>query len=96
MKPKLMLILDRMNKIYTENGNRINESTDWIHYSYHPKNVWKGSQNITDYRHYHWTHIRNLSLGDVTLINEDPYKKRAYAIYSKKKILQGLKKNTDF
>ena len=59
-----MLILERMNKIYTKNRNRINESKDWIHYFYHPKN---DSQNITHYRHYYWTHIRNLSLGDVTL-----------------------------
>ena len=66
-----------------ENGNRINEPTDWIHYFYHPKNGWSKRQNVTHYRYYYWTHIRNLLLGDVTLINEDPYKKRAYTIYSK-------------
>ena len=53
MKPKLMLILERMNKIYTKNRNRINESIGWIHYFYHPKNGWSGSQNITHYRHYY-------------------------------------------
>ena len=90
MKPKLMLILERMNKIYTKNGNRISESTDWIHYFYHPKNGWNGSHNITHHRHYYWTHIRNLSLGDVTLINDEPYKKRAYTIYSKEKSFTGV------
>ena len=91
-----MLILERMNKIYTKNGNRINESTDWIHYFYHPKNGWNGSQNITHYRHYYWAHIRNLLPGDVTVINEDPYKKERILYILKKKILQGLKKKIHF
>ena len=91
-----MLILERMNKIYTINENTINESTDRIHYFYHPKNGWNGSQNITHYRHYYWTHIRNLSLGNVTLTNEDPYEKRVHTIYSKEKKIRGLKKKTHF
>ena len=91
-----MLILEKMNKIYTKNGNRINESTDWIHYFYHPKNGWDGSQNITHYRHYYRTHIRSLSLGNVTLINEDPYKKRAYTIYSKEKCFTGVEEKYPF
>ena len=28
MKPNLMQILERMNKVYTKNGDRINEFTD--------------------------------------------------------------------
>ena len=96
-----MLILERMNKIYTKKRNRINESTDWIHYFYHPKNGWNSSQNSTHYYwitlHYYWTHIKNLSLGDVTLIAEDPYKKRAYTIYSKeKKFYRGFRKRPIF
>ena len=31
---KLLRILKRMNKIYTKNDNRYNESTDWLHYYY--------------------------------------------------------------
>ena len=31
---KLLRILKRMNKIYTKNGNRYNESTDWLHCYY--------------------------------------------------------------
>ena len=81
-----MLILEIMNKIYSKNGNRINESTDWIHYFHYPKNGWSGSQNLIHYRHYCWTHIRNLSLGDVTLINEDPYKSECMLYILKKKI----------
>ena len=96
MKPKLMLILERMNKVHTKNGNRINESTDWIQYFYLPKNEWDSSQNITHYRHYYWTHIRNLSLGDVTLINEDPYKKRGYTIYSKEKTFTEVEEKDPF
>ena len=44
-KPSLMLILERMNKIDTKNGDRINQSTDWINYFYQPANKWKGSQD---------------------------------------------------
>ena len=45
-KPNLMLILERINKTYTKNGDRINESTDWIHYFYQSANKWKGSQDL--------------------------------------------------
>ena len=33
-KGKLLKILERMNKIYTKNDNRYNESTDWVHQYY--------------------------------------------------------------
>ena len=47
MKPNLMQVLERMNKVYTKNENytknytnkfilRINESADWVHYFYQP------------------------------------------------------------
>ena len=60
-KPKLMLILERMNKIFTKNGNRINESTDWIHYFYDPANGWNGSQNLQNYSAVYWEHVRKIS-----------------------------------
>ena len=46
MKPNLMQILEKMNKVYTKNGDRINESTDWVHYFYQPSNNWKGPQDL--------------------------------------------------
>ena len=66
-----MLILDRMNKIYTKNGDSINESTDWIHYFYQPVNKWRGSQS---YPAIYWEHVRKLSF-EYNI--EDDYKKRA-------------------
>ena len=59
MKPNLTQILERMNTIYTKNGHRINESTDWVHYFYQPSNNWKGSQDL---RNFPWE-IRKFSLG---------------------------------
>ena len=41
-----MQILERMNKAYTKNGDRINESIDWVRYCYQPSNNWKGSQDL--------------------------------------------------
>ena len=61
-KGKLLKVLERMNKIYTKNGNRYNESTDWLHHCYvyslcsYPK---------TDLRKYDadfWKTVRKLSL----------------------------------
>ena len=48
-EPNLLLILERKNKIYTKNGDRINELTDWIYYFYQPANNWKGSQDLRNY-----------------------------------------------
>ena len=45
-KPNLMHTLERMNKVYTKKGDRINESTDWVHYFYQPSNNWKGSKDL--------------------------------------------------
>ena len=84
-KPKLTLILERMNKIFTKNGNRINESIDWIHYFYKPSNGWKGSQNLDNCSGVYWSHIKNLSLEDTTVLKEEEiYKKRAYTVLKKK------------
>ena len=58
MKPNLMQILERINKVYTKNGDRINESTNWAHYLYQPSNNWKGSQ---DFSASYWEDIRQLS-----------------------------------
>ena len=49
MKPNLMQILERMNKVCTKNGDRIKESTDWIHCFYQPSNNWKGSQDLRNF-----------------------------------------------
>ena len=49
MKPNLMQILERMNKVYTKNGDRINESTDWVHYFYQPSNNLKTKQDLRNY-----------------------------------------------
>ena len=79
-KGKLLKILERMNKIYTKNGNRYNESTDWLHYYYvyslssHPR---------TDLKFYNvdfWETMRPLSLKNYV---EADFKKGAYAVYSR-------------
>ena len=93
MKPNFMQILERMNKIYTKNGDRINESTDWLHYFYEPSNNWKGSQDLPNYPASYWEDIRQLSL---KYYNEDPYKKQHTVYIQKKKILVILKKNIHF
>ena len=49
MKLNLMQILERMNKVYTKNGNRINESTDWAHYFYKPSNNLKTKEDLRNY-----------------------------------------------
>ena len=56
-----MLILERMNKIYTKNGDRINQSTDWINYFYQPANKWKGSQDLRNFPAINCEHVRELS-----------------------------------
>ena len=95
-KPKLILILDRINKIFTKNGNRINESTDWIHYFYKPANERSGSQNLDNYSGVYWRHVKNLSLEDTTLVKEEPYKKRAYTVYSKEKHFTEIEEKDPF
>ena len=46
MKPNLMQILERMNKVYTKNDDRNNESTDWVYYFYQPSNNLKTKQDL--------------------------------------------------
>ena len=88
-----MLILESMNKIFTKNGNRINESADWIHYFYLPSNGWNGSQNLDNYSATYWGHVKNLLLESHT---EEPYKKRAYTVHSKEKKFTGVEKKDPF
>ena len=88
-----MLILERMNKIYTKNGDRINESTDWIHYFHQPANQWRGAQNLQNYPAVYWEHVRKLSF---EYNNEDDFKKRAYSLYSKEKNFTGVKEKDPF
>ena len=95
-KPKLKLILERMNKIFTKNGNRINESTDWIHYFYNPSNGWSGSQNLDNYSGVYWSHVKNLLLEDSIVVKEEAYKKRAYTVYSKEKKFTGVEEKDPF
>ena len=87
-KPNLIHILERMNKVYTKNGDRYNESTDWGQHFYELSNKFGGSNSYQDLRKYstgYWEAIRKLSY---KYHNEDDYKKRAYSIYSdEKKIL---------
>ena len=88
-----MLILERMNKIYTKNSDRINESTDWIHYFYDPANGWSGGQNLQNCPTVYWTHVKNLSL---KYKNEDDFKKRAFTVYSKEKNFSGVEEKDPF
>ena len=60
MKPYLMQILERMKKVYTKNGDRINESTDWVHYFYQPFNNLKTKQDLRNYPASYWEDIRQL------------------------------------
>ena len=73
-----MQILERMNQVYTKNSDRINESTDWVHYFYQPSNNWKGSQDLQNFHTSYWEDMRQLSY---KYHYEDDYKKRAYTIY---------------
>ena len=89
-----MLILERMNKIYTKNSDRINESTDWIHYFYQIANKWKGSQDLRNYPTIYWEHIRELSFKYNK--EEDDFKKRAFSLYSEEKNFTGVKEKDPF
>ena len=91
-KPNLMQILERMNKVYTKNGDRINESTDWVHYFYQSSNL-KTKQDLRNYPASYWEDIRQLSY---KYYNEDDYKKRVYSIYSEEKNLVVQKKKIHF
>ena len=88
-----MIILKRMNKIFTKNGHRINESTDWIHFFYDSANEWNGSQNLQNYSAVHWEHVRELSFNNY---KEDGSKKRAYTVYSKEKSFTGVQEKDPF
>ena len=95
-KPNLIQILERMNKVYTKNGDRYNESTDWVQHFYEPSNKFGGSnsyQNLRKYSAGYWEAIRKLSY---KYHNEDDYKKRAYSIYSDKKNFSGVKEKDPF
>ena len=82
-----------MNKIYTKNGDRINESTDWIHYFYQPANQWRGAQNLQNYPAVYWKHVRKISF---EYNNEDDFKKRVYSLYSKEKKFTGVNEKDPF
>ena len=49
-----MKILKRMNKVFTKNGDRINESTDWIQYFYRDIKSWLGNFNLENYSLNYW------------------------------------------
>ena len=93
MKPSLMQILERMNKVYTKNGDSINESTDWVNCFYQPSNNLKTKQDLRNYPASYWEDIRQLSY---KYYNEDDYKKRAYSIYSEEKNFSGAKEKDPF
>ena len=77
-KPNLIQVLERMNKVYTKNDDRYNESTDWVQHFYEPSNKFGGSyQDLRKYSAGYWEAIRQLSY---KYHNEDDYKKKAYTI----------------
>ena len=92
-KPKYLDIIERMNKIYTKIGDRINESTDWVHYFYDPKRKWSGSVYLRQYPTSYWEDVRQLSLKYHT---EEPYRKRAYSIYPEEKHFSGVEEKDPF
>ena len=89
-KPNLIQILERMNKVYTKNGDRYNESTDCVQHFYEPSNKFGGDgyEDLRKYSGGYWEAIRQLSY---KYHNEDDYKKRAYSIYSEEKNFSGVK-----
>ena len=93
VKPNLMQILERMNKVYTKNGDRINESTDWVHYFYQLSNNLKTKKDLRNYPASCWEDIRQLSY---KYYNEDDYKKRACSLYSEEKHFSGAKEKDPF
>ena len=93
LKGEKILAHIRMNQVYTKNSDRINESTDWVHYFYQPYNNWKGSQDLQNFSTSYWEDIRQLSY---KYHNEDDYKKRAYTIYSDEKNFSGAKEKDPF
>ena len=84
-----------MNKVYTKNGDRCNESTDWVHHFYEPSNKFGGSNSYQDLRKYsagYWEAIRKLSYKyhRMTIRNE-------HIAYTRtRNILMVLKKKTLF
>ena len=93
MKPNLMQILERMNKVYTKNGDRINESTDWVHYFCQPSNNLKTKQDLRNYPASYSEDIRQLLY---KYYNEDGYKKVHTVYIQKKKNLVIQKKKIHF
>ena len=82
-KPNLMQILERMNKVYNKNGDRADESTDWVHYFYQPSNNLKTKQDLQKYPASYWEDIRQLSY---KYYNEDGYRKKSIQyIFRRKK-----------
>ena len=92
-KSNFMQILERMNKVYTKNGDRINESTGWVHYFHQPSNNLKTKQDLRNYPASYWEDIRQHSY---KYYNTNDYKKRAYSIYSEEKNLAMQKKKIHF
>ena len=73
-----------MIKVYTKNGDSINESTDWVHYFYQPSNNLKTKEDLRNYPASYWEDIRQLSY---KYYNEDGYKKKSIQyIFRRKKI----------
>ena len=93
MKPNLMQILERMNKVYTKNGDRINESTDWVHYFYQPSNNLKTKQDLRNYPASYWEDIRQLY---TNIIMKMTIKKEHTVYIQKKKNLVVLKERIHF
>ena len=86
-----MQILERMNKVYTKNVDRINESTDWVHYFYQPSNNLKTKQDLRNYPASYWKdNFRTNIIMKITI-------KKEHTVYiQKKKILVVQKKKIHF
>ena len=91
MKPNLMQILERMNKVYTKNVDRINESTDWVHYFYQPSNNLKTKQDLRNYFASYWKDNFHTNI-----IMKITIKKEHTVYIQKKKILVVQKKKIHF
>ena len=94
-KPNLMLILERMNKFYTKNGDRINESTDWIHYFYNPADGMVGMV-LKTYKIINPCTGNTSKVYRLSIIMKLTLRKEHILYIQKKKILLWLKKKIHF
>ena len=82
-----------MNKIYTTNDDRYNESTDWVHHFF-VNNLYRYPiTNLEIYNVDFWEGFRQLSLLNH---HEAATKKRAFTLYPTEKIFSGVEEKDPF